>query len=1171
LCSNSIINDRNITIGSLIFYSNLKDFLLPIMQYWPSQTKTSGSILMHLRGDSISILQFNTNNNTEFVQKTIHIQQINDDLLKLLKQKEGTYEGIDIDGNNVIANTKRIPDMHWHLFNKSNTSEALAELHYRAAVVAIIVFILILLFSICIIWIYQNREHKRLQAEDEFETFFNNNIDLLCIADLNGIFKRLNPEWERVLGYSVDELIDKPYIDYVHPDDVAATIEASNKLSNNIKITNFTNRYLHKDGTYRYIEWRSYPGNKLVYATAHDITERLEIERKLTETNSLNTSILNNAGYGIIAINNQGIITTFNPTAEQMLGYKASEVIGNINPIIFHDNNEVAKHAELINLKLNTQIKPGIETIIEEARRGIESQHEWTYIRKDGSRFPVMLQVNVLLDSNKNIIGYMGIVADLTKQKQEEEILKEKEILLKDFHKVALLGAYRYNFQTNIWICTDVLDTIFGIDSSYVKDVNSWAEVIHPEYREIMEDYLTNHVLKEGNSFDKEYKIQRISDNQERWVHGKGEVENDINGNPLWLIGTIQDITERKKAEEILKNREHKYRMLFENMTNGFALHQMIYDERGNPIDYRYVEANPAFYKLTGIPDDIIVGKTIKEVLPNIEEHWIQIFGKVAKTGEPISYMNYASDLGKYYDTYVFCPEKDMFAVVFNDATERINSEIELKNSEKKFADLFNLSPIAVGVVKIKTAIVVDINQAHVTLTGYTKDEVLGKTADELNLWVNSEQRDRFIQLMRDIGEVNNLEVEIRAKDGSVKSCLFSAKPVVFNNEDCLIFSIHDITELKNTEEALKQARIYTDALLNSVPGLVYLYNEEGYMVSWNKRHETDTGYSHKEISHMHLSDWFKGSDKDLEVITTGVKKAIVEGSAFAEANLLKKNGKRVPYYFTAVGVKIEEKNYFTGIGIDITERKQYEEELNLLNQNLEKIVTKRTTQLQQANKDLESFAYSISHDLRSPLRHINWFSRILYSNIQNPNDDIKGYYEKINTASKRMSTMIDDLLSFSRLGRKELTLSKVDMNELIHEIIEQYKPDTENRHIDWRIQELPEISADRGLIRIAFENLISNAIKYTSKQSKAVIEIGANEITDNKTEIFFRDNGVGFDMAYAQKLFGVFQRLHTNEDFEGTGIGLANAKQVISKHNGLIRAEGKVNEGATFYITLPK
>jgi signal transduction histidine kinase len=271
------------------------------------------------------------------------------------------------------------------------------------------------------------------------------------------------------------------------------------------------------------------------------------------------------------------------------------------------------------------------------------------------------------------------------------------------------------------------------------------------------------------------------------------------------------------------------------------------------------------------------------------------------------------------------------------------------------------------------------------------------------------------------------------------------------------------------------------------------------------------------------------------------------------------------------IGVLAEKFNEF----IEQIQKKQAAEiiakqEIENLNKELEERVKQRTLQLEQSNKDLESFAYSVSHDLRAPIRHIDGFTKMLESKLPEKNEQIQHYIDKIHESSKNMQNLISDLLSYSRIGRQELQMDMIHIQSVIEEIIETYQQDTQDRSIEWIIHNIPKIYGDIRLIRLAFENLISNAIKYTSKKEHAIIEIGCN-ITPETIEIFIQDNGVGFDQTFADKLFGVFQRLHSDKDFQGTGIGLANVKRIIQRHGGSVRAEGKENEGATFYVTFPK
>ena len=279
--------------------------------------------------------------------------------------------------------------------------------------------------------------------------------------------------------------------------------------------------------------------------------------------------------------------------------------------------------------------------------------------------------------------------------------------------------------------------------------------------------------------------------------------------------------------------------------------------------------------------------------------------------------------------------------------------------------------------------------------------------------------------------------------------------------------------------------------------------------------------------------------------------------------------GRREPLVVLALGLTISLLLFV--VVRSIAERAQAEEEVRRLNEELEQRVIERTVQLEAATKELEAFSYSVSHDLRAPLRHIHGFAKLLQERAQGLDDTTVRYLTVISTAAARMGSLIDDLLALSRTGRAELRAQDVDLTRLVSDVSAECALDAKDRRVVWKLEELPRVTGDPALLRVVFVNLLSNAVKFTARREEAVIEVGAAAGKNGEVIVHVKDNGAGFDRRYADKLFGVFQRLHREDEFEGTGIGLATVQRVVHRHGGRVWADGDVDRGATFYVALKR
>ncbi len=392
------------------------------------------------------------------------------------------------------------------------------------------------------------------------------------------------------------------------------------------------------------------------------------------------------------------------------------------------------------------------------------------------------------------------------------------------------------------------------------------------------------------------------------------------------------------------------------------------------------------------------------------------------------------------------------------------------------------------------------------------------------------------------------------------------------NRQVAILFN--DITERRRTEEALRESEEKFRLLVDSAQDYaIVMLGTDGRVASWNEGAQRMKGYTASEIIGKHFSCFYPEDDVRDGKPELELKIASETGRFEDEGLRVRKDGShfQANVVINAIRDKSGKLRGFSKITRDITERKQAEDEIKKLNEDLEKRVVERTTELTAVNKELEAFTYSVSHDLRAPLRHIHGFVDLLVQTSgQNLDEKGKRYLATISKAASQMGNLVDDLLTFSRMGRTEIKKHTIDLENMVYGVIDEMKYELRERDIEWKVGGLAPVYGDPSLLRLVMVNLIANAAKFTRQRDKAVIEIGSYTEAGGEDVVYVKDNGVGFDMRYVDKLFGVFQRLHSIEEFEGTGIGLANIRRIISRHGGRTWAEGAIGTGAAFYFSLP-
>jgi PAS domain S-box-containing protein len=747
------------------------------------------------------------------------------------------------------------------------------------------------------------------------------------------------------------------------------------------------------------------------------------------------------------------------------------------------------------------------------------------------------------------VIVYLTYTINRTlKQRNKiEDRLKNSIVEVQNLYDHAPCGYLSVNHKIQLTNINQTLLNWLGYAHHEVVGIMKYEDLLSMQSREkflnsFNEDFKS--YTDKGSVSGLEFEFMRKDGSTFPAIVNSSAVYND-KGEFVSSRTTVFDDTERQKTEQ-------KFSVILESSPDGL----IIVDKNGIiKIVNRQTEIQFGYNR------DVLINQPIELLIPmrNRSRHHSHLSGYFSDPhprpmGSGLELFGLKND-GTEFPIEISLSPIDylgdkLVAAAIRDITERKQTDKLLREREERFRLVVNSAYDAI-IILDENGRVLNWNCGAEVIFGWKGEEIIGKS---MSLVIPEKYRDKHAQGMERykktrqphiIGKI--VEMEGLRKDNTIFPLELSITTWQQDEQIFYCGIIRDISERKNSEKLVSEMA----AIVESSEDAIISLTNEGNIFSWNKGAENLYGYKFKEVKGTPV---FILVPDELQEEENQVLNKVKLGEYVKpfETTRIKKDDTQITVSLTVSPIKDALGNIIgiSKIARDITEQKRNKDELHEL------------------NKELDAFTYSVSHDLRAPLRSIAGYAKIL---LEDYSDKITAEGVRVTNVivnnAHRMGMLIDDLLNFSRLGRKALNLSRVNMHEIVEQLVNEYKEN--NPELALKINQLPAVTADNSMITQVWINLISNAIKYSGKNPEPKIEIGSF-IENDETCFYVRDNGVGFDMKYYDKLFGVFQRLHKMNEFEGTGVGLALIKKIIEKHNGRVWAEGKLNAGAVFYFSLP-
>ncbi len=1067
------------------------------------------------------------------------------------------------------------------------------------------------------------------ESEERFRLLSEVSLEGIQIHD-NGVILDANLTLAKQLGYrSPDELIGKQIMQkHLTPESLKKMGEKiASKVEGAYEVEGIRN-----DGTHFPVEITSYMlnlnGKDVRIASTRDITERKRAEEALRDSKELHRIILSSISDAVFITDNHGDFIYICSNVSVIFGYSQAEasVLGNIGKLLgdaLFDSKELDTRKEIQNIERRIVTKTGVQR-------------------------DLLVNVKRVSISNGTVLY---TCRDITERKQAEESLREAESKYRNLVERLSQVIYTSELGTNgVWsYVSPQIEQLLGYaPQEWLADPTLWYRQVHPEDRD-KQLSLENEAYARNEPFESEYRILTRAGNW-IWVRDSGHILPSQSGGRPIVQGVLMDVSERKRAEEDLSLSKTQ---LLANLNNTPNVAIQWYDKDG-----RILYWNPASETMYGWKSIDAIGKTLGQLIHTPEEQaeFISILAEVQETGKPFGpyearVRRRDNTSGWVLATTFSIPIQDEqvgFVCMDVDITERKQAEEKLLESEIRFRSFMN-NNATIAWMKDEQGRHIYLSETFEKRHGVRFEDWQGKTDFEVwpreiaeVFWKNDQEVLRAEKPLEIVEKTQN-------PDGTPCYWLNFKFPFQDASGKRYIGGIGiDITDRKRAEEKVQRqnqrlkalreidtailaadsVENIVDAALSHTRELVDCQRAALSLFDWgtnealifNVRTVNETSLpkgtrvplalfqdilqilsKNQPVSINDLTALPDPPPQTQAYIRDGLRSHCIL-PLFSQSNLIGtfSMSSEIPGFFDEDKVNLG-REVANQVAIAITQSNLLEA-LREFNAELERRVVERTAQLQAANHELEAFSYSVSHDLRAPLRGIDGFSQALTRKYSGQlGDDGEHYLTRIQENTRRMGQLIDDLLSLSRITRREMKQDDVDLSRMAREIADELHAQGPGRRVKFEIEQQVEARGDAGLIKIVLQNLLGNAFKFTSTRAEAKIQfgllpsptrvqrtvsdpersrrgdevaveagIGTSEAQGEGENIYFvRDNGVGFDMAYADKLFGAFQRLHAADEFPGTGIGLATIQRIVHRHGGRIWAEAEVDQGAAFYFTL--